>query len=83
MSWQEEVFDRYVDDELEGLAADDPGVRFEGGELVVDEEQVEEDQLVADIMMMMRGHSDFWNTFEIQLLTTIDEWKWNATCAGC
>ena len=48
-----------MDDELEGLAADDPGVRFEGGELVVDEEQVEEDQLVADIMMMMRGHSDF------------------------
>ena len=44
---QEEIFDRYVDDELEGLAAIDPGVRFEGGELVVDEEKVEEDQLIA------------------------------------
>ena len=30
---QEEIFDRYVDDETEGLAAIDPGVRFECGKL--------------------------------------------------
>ena len=46
---QTEIFDRYVDDELEGLAAIEPGVRFEGGKLVMDENQVEEDkELAAD-----------------------------------
>ena len=39
---QEEIFDRYVDDETEGLAAIDPGVRFEGGKLVRNEEKIEE-----------------------------------------
>ena len=41
---QEEVFDRYVDDETEGLAAIDPGVRFEDGKLVLNEDKIEEDE---------------------------------------
>ena len=46
---KKKIFDRYVDDELEGLAAIEPGVRFEGGKLVMDENQVEEDkELAAD-----------------------------------
>ena len=43
---REEIFDRYVDDELEGLAAVEPGVRFEEGKLIVKEDKIEEDRLL-------------------------------------
>ena len=59
---QEEIFDRYVDDELEGLTAVDPGVRFEGGKLVVDEEKVEEDQLIAADERTFRLLKDIGNS---------------------
>ena len=45
---QEEIFGRYVDDETEGLAAIDPGVRFADGKLVVDEDKIEEDEEKAE-----------------------------------
>ena len=45
---QQEIFDRYVDDETEGLAAIDPGVRFENGKLVRNEDEVEEDEEKAE-----------------------------------
>ena len=41
---QEEIFDRYVDDETEGLAALEPGVKFERGKLVIDKDKVEQDK---------------------------------------
>ena len=41
---QQEIFDRYVDDETEGLAAIGPGVRFEDWKLVMNEDKVEEDE---------------------------------------
>ena len=45
---REEIFDRYVDDETEGLAALDPGVRFEDGKLVMNEDKIEEDERKAE-----------------------------------
>ena len=69
---QEEIFDRYVDDELEGLAAIDPGVRFEGGELVVDVEKVEEDQLVAADERTIKLLRDIGNSIFDCIQFTID-----------
>ena len=69
---REEVFDRYVDDELEGLAAVDPGVRFEGGELVVDEDKIEEDQLVAADERTFRLLKDIGNSIFDCIQFTID-----------
>ena len=40
---QEEIFGRYADDETEGLAALEPGVKFDGRKLVFDKDKVEED----------------------------------------
>ena len=69
---QEEIFDRYVDDELEGLTAVDPGVRFEGGKLVVDEEKVEEDQLIAADERTFRLLKDIGNSIFECIQFTID-----------
>ena len=59
---QTEIFDRYVDDELEGLAAIEPGVRFEGGKLVMDENQVEEDKELATDERTFRLLKDIGNS---------------------
>ena len=69
---REEIFDRYVDDELEGLAAVDPGVRFEGGELVVDEDKIEEDELVAADERTFRLLKDIGNSIFDCIQFTID-----------
>ena len=69
---QGEIFDRYVDDELEGLAAVDPGVRFEGGELVMDEDRVEEDQLLAADERTFRLLKDIGNSIFDCIQFTID-----------
>ena len=45
---REEIFDRNVDDETAGLAALDPGVRFEDGKLVMNEDKIEEDERKAE-----------------------------------
>ena len=69
---QEEIFDRYVDDELEGLAAVDAGVRFESGELVMDEDKIEEDQLLADDERTFRLLRDIGNSIFDCIQFTID-----------
>ena len=46
---ENELFERYVDDTTDGLAACDPGVRFIGKKLVKIEELVEEDKKVPDM----------------------------------
>ena len=69
---REEIFDRYVDDELEGLAAIEPGVRFEGGELVMDEDKIEEDQLLADDERTFRLLRDIGNSIFDCIQFTID-----------
>ena len=45
---EEELSERYVDDELEVLTATEPGVRFEEGKLFKDETKVEEDKKIPD-----------------------------------
>ena len=45
---EEELSERFVDDELEVLAATAPGVRFEEGKLFKDETKVEEDKKIPD-----------------------------------
>ena len=45
---EEELSERYVDDEVEALAAIEPGVRFEGGKLIKDDSKVEEDEMIPD-----------------------------------
>ena len=45
---EEELAERYVDDEVEALMATEPGLRFEEGKLVKDETKVEEDKTIPD-----------------------------------
>ena len=45
---EEELAERYVDDEVEALMATEPGLRFEEGKLVKDETKVEEDRMIPD-----------------------------------
>ena len=45
---EEELSERFVDDELEILTATAPGVRFEEGKLFKDETKVEEDKKIPD-----------------------------------
>ena len=45
---EHELFERYVDDETEGLAAVDPGVRFVGDKLVKIEALIEQDKETAE-----------------------------------
>ena len=69
---QEEIFDRYVDDETEGLAALEPGVKFEGGKLVIDEDKVEEDKAKADDLRTFEVLKDIGNSFFDCIQFTID-----------
>ena len=69
---QEEIFDRYVDDETEGLAAIDPGVRFEDGKLVMDEDKVEEDETKADDQRTFEVLKDIGNSIFECIQFTID-----------
>ena len=45
---QEELSERYVDDEVEALTAIQPGVRFKDGKLVKDDSKIEEDEAIPD-----------------------------------
>ena len=45
---EHDIYERYVDDETEGLAAIDPGVRFVGNKLVKDETLVELDKNIPE-----------------------------------
>ena len=45
---EHEIFERYVDDETEGLAAINPGVRFVDNKLVKDETLVELDKNIPE-----------------------------------
>ena len=69
---QEEIFDRYVDDETEGLAALEPGVKFEGGKLVIDEDKVEEDKAKADDLRTFEVLKDIGNSIFDCIQFTID-----------
>ena len=69
---QEEIFDRYVDEETEGLAAIDPGVRFEGGKLVRNEEKIEEDEGKAEDVRTFEILKDIGNSIFECIQFTID-----------
>ena len=69
---REEIFDRYVDDELEGLAAVEPGVRFEEGKLIVKEDKIEEDQLLEADERTFRLLRDIGNSIFKCIQFTID-----------
>ena len=69
---QEEIFGRYVDDETEGLAAIDPGVRFADGKLVVDEDKIEEDEEKAEDERTFEILKDIGNSIFDCIQFTID-----------
>ena len=69
---QEEIFDRYVDDELESLAAVEPGVRFEGGKLIVKEDEILADQLLSADERTFRLLKDIGNSIFDCIQFTID-----------
>ena len=69
---QEEIFDRYVDDETEGLAALEPGVKFEGGKLVIDKDKVEEDKRKADDLRTFEVLKEIGNSIFDCIQFTID-----------
>ena len=69
---REEIFDRYVDDELEGLAAVEPGVRFEEGKLIVKEDKIEEDRLLEADERTFRLLRDIGNSIFKCIQFTID-----------
>ena len=60
---ENELFERYVDDETECLAGFDPGVRFNGKKLVIREELVEEDKEVAEDVRTMNILKKIGNWF--------------------
>ena len=59
---ENELFERYVDDTTDGLAAFDLGVRFDGKKLVKMEELIEEDRLVPEDKRTMMILKDIGNT---------------------
>ena len=56
-----ELYERYVDDQMDTLAAIDPGVRFDGKKLVVVKKLLEEDKALAEDVRAMNNLKDIDN----------------------
>ena len=69
---QEEIFGRYVDDETEGLAALEPGVKFDGRKLVFDKDKVEEDSTKEDDLRTFEVLREIGNSIFDCIQFTID-----------
>ena len=67
-----ELYERYVDDETDALAAIDPGVRFDGKKLVVVKELLEEDKALAEDVRTMNALKDIGNSIYKCVQYTID-----------
>ena len=67
-----EVFEVYVDDTTDVLAAVDPGVRFDGESLVKHEELVEDDEKIPEVERTMNILKDIANTIFDCVQLTVD-----------
>ena len=67
-----ELYERYVDDETDALAALEPGVRFDGRKLVIVKELVEEDKSIAEDVRTMNVLKDIGNSIYKCVQFTID-----------
>ena len=67
-----ELYERYVDDETDAMAALDPGIRFDGKKLVLVKELIEEDKTVPEDLRTMNVLKDIGNSIFKCVQFTID-----------
>ena len=67
-----DLYERYIDDETDALAALAPGVRFDGKKIVIVKEHVEKDKLLSEDVRTMNVLKDIGNSINKCVQFTID-----------